>query len=94
MNVLCHIEKEEDICEIKGGTVPTGRVVGIFQRNWRPYCGSFEETDKEQGTVLFLSVNRRLPKIKVRILDTIVTLMILKPLLTRLTRLSRLSHLT
>jgi exosome complex exonuclease DIS3/RRP44 len=62
---LCATEKEEDICEIKGGTVPTGRIVGIFQRNWRPYCGSFEETEKEQGTVLFLSVNRRLPKIKV-----------------------------
>lgn len=56
---------EDDICEVKGDAVPTGRVVGIFERRWRPYCGSFEETEKTQGSVLFLSVNARVPKIKV-----------------------------
>lgn len=69
----------------------TGRVVGIIKRNWRPYCGSFEVTDKKSGMslhptplcwslkaspqydrvfcrvghVLFLSVNKRIPKIRV-----------------------------
>lgn len=44
---------------------PTGRVVGIFKRNWRPYCGSLEVSDKKKGTILFLSVNKRIPKIKI-----------------------------
>jgi hypothetical protein len=43
--------------------VRTGRIVGIVERRWRPYCGSLEETDKQTGNVLFLSVNRKIPKV-------------------------------
>jgi len=47
------------------GVKATARVVGIFKRNWRPYCGSLEVSSKKRGTVLFLSVNKRIPKIKI-----------------------------
>lgn len=30
----------------------TGRVVGIVERRWRPYCGSFELTDKKSGLLV------------------------------------------
>jgi exosome complex exonuclease DIS3/RRP44 len=56
---------EVDIARGASSAKATGRVVGIFKRNWRPYCGSLEVSDKKKGTVLFLSVNKRIPKIKI-----------------------------
>jgi exosome complex exonuclease DIS3/RRP44 len=47
-------------------SVPTGMVVGIIKRNWRQYCGSLEVTDKKEGTVFFLAVDQRVPKIKIK----------------------------
>jgi exosome complex exonuclease DIS3/RRP44 len=47
------------------GARPTGKVVGIFKRNWRPYCGSLEVSNKKKGNVLFLSVNKRIPRIRI-----------------------------
>jgi exosome complex exonuclease DIS3/RRP44 len=48
---------------------PTGRVVGIIQRNWRKYCGSLEpprsETDVKSSS-LFVPVDRKIPKIKIQ----------------------------
>ncbi len=49
-----------------GDPVPTGKVVGIWTRNTKPYCGSIEETDKHEGSVFFLPVNKRIPKILIR----------------------------
>ena len=57
---------EADTLGVTGGERPTAKVVGIFKRNWRPYCGSLEVTDKKKGSVLFLSVNKRIPKIKIQ----------------------------
>jgi exosome complex exonuclease DIS3/RRP44 len=57
--------KEDTSSDNSGPTRATGKIVGIIKRNWRPYCGSFEVTDKKTGTVLFLSVNKRIPKIRV-----------------------------
>jgi len=50
---------------------PTGRVVGIIRRNWRPLCGSIEWSDssvanKNADYVLFVPINRRVPKLKVK----------------------------
>lgn len=42
--------------------VPTGEIVGIITEGNRVYCGSIEKTDKETGTVVFLPINRRIPK--------------------------------
>jgi len=47
------------------GARPTGRVVGIHKRNWRPYCGSLEVSTKKKGSLLFLSVNKRIPRIRI-----------------------------
>jgi exosome complex exonuclease DIS3/RRP44 len=57
---------EADTLGVTSGARPTAKVVGIFKRNWRPYCGSLEVTDKKKGSVLFLSVNKRIPKIKIQ----------------------------
>jgi len=46
-------------------TVPTAKVVAIWQRNTKPYCGSIEETDKKEGRVFFLPINKRIPKIQI-----------------------------
>ena len=39
-----------------------GRIVSILQRNWRPYCGSIDESSSV-GRVLFLPIDGRIPKI-------------------------------
>jgi exosome complex exonuclease DIS3/RRP44 len=53
--------------------VPTGIVVGIIKRNWRPYCGtidksSIQETNSSTSiqTVFFWSMDKRIPKIRIR----------------------------
>ncbi|KAJ7555172.1 hypothetical protein O6H91_05G024900 [Diphasiastrum complanatum] len=50
---------------------PTGRVIGIIKRNWRPYCGSLEPMPLPAGgggTVhaLFVAADRRIPKIRIQ----------------------------
>eukprot|EP00741_Cyanophora_paradoxa_P002860 tig00000640_g2776.t1 len=52
-----------------GEKQPTGRVLGVIKRNWRPYCGSIE-TDADGNPprgekVLFVAVDRKIPKIRI-----------------------------
>lgn len=47
------------------GAVPTAEIVGIWSRELKPICGVLEETDKTEGNVLFLPVNRRYPKMMI-----------------------------
>jgi exosome complex exonuclease DIS3/RRP44 len=54
-----------DVAASVSGAKPTGKVVGIFKRNWRPYCGSLEVSTKKKGNLLFLSVNKRIPRIRI-----------------------------
>jgi len=42
-----------------------GKVVGVIEKNWRGYCGSLEETDKQGGHVLFVPIDFRIPKIRI-----------------------------
>ncbi|KAL2087626.1 hypothetical protein ACEWY4_016454 [Coilia grayii] len=45
---------------------PTGRVVGIIKRNWRPYCGMLSVSLIKQATRhLFTPADRRIPKIRI-----------------------------
>ncbi|XP_048197208.1 exosome complex exonuclease RRP44 [Perognathus longimembris pacificus] len=45
---------------------PTGRVVGIIKRNWRPYCGMLSRSDiKESRRHLFTPADRRIPRIRI-----------------------------
>ncbi|GJQ10975.1 hypothetical protein GpartN1_g2766.t1 [Galdieria partita] len=43
---------------------PSGRVIAIKRRNWRPYCGSLQAKSSSYLT-LFVPVDRRIPKIKI-----------------------------
>jgi len=47
--------------------VPTGRVVGVLQRNWRPYVVTLEEGDQGSGHILAIPLDYKIPKIRVRI---------------------------
>lgn len=50
-----------------GKPVPTGKVVAIAQRNWRPYCGTVSESSYNGGdNALFVPIDRSIPKIRVR----------------------------
>ncbi|EFA82959.1 putative exoribonuclease [Heterostelium album PN500] len=56
-----------------GDGQPTGRVVGIIKRNWKPYCGAVEfkgdinsVVTNQQQQLLFVAIDRRIPKIRIR----------------------------
>ncbi|XP_033115744.1 exosome complex exonuclease RRP44-like [Anneissia japonica] len=45
---------------------PTGRVVGIIKRNWRPYCGILQPSLLKEGTRhLFIAAEKRIPKVRI-----------------------------
>ncbi|KAB1267766.1 Exosome complex exonuclease RRP44 [Camelus dromedarius] len=45
---------------------PTGRIVGIIKRNWRPYCGMLSKSDiKESRRHLFTPADKRIPRIRI-----------------------------
>jgi exosome complex exonuclease DIS3/RRP44 len=57
--------------------IPTGRIVGIIKRNWRPYCGTIEGSRNTQSggvvgasgstqNVFFWPMDSRIPKIRIR----------------------------
>jgi exosome complex exonuclease DIS3/RRP44 len=51
------------------GSEPTGRVVGVIQRNWRHYCGSIEPeegNDVVTERVLVSPVDKKVPRIIIR----------------------------
>jgi len=62
-------EKEEDEQVIDKPDVkklPSGRIVGIIKRNWRPYCGILQVSDLPDATRhLFVPSEKRIPKIRV-----------------------------
>ncbi|XP_045070459.1 exosome complex exonuclease RRP44-like [Coregonus clupeaformis] len=63
---------EEEEAELKRGLSgaesrkPTGRVVGIIKRNWRPFCGMlFLSQIKEATRHLFTPADRCIPRIRI-----------------------------
>ncbi|NWW76716.1 RRP44 exonuclease, partial [Climacteris rufus] len=45
---------------------PTGKIVGIIKRNWRPYCGMLSKSQiKEARRHLFTPADRRIPRIRI-----------------------------
>uniref|UniRef100_A0A8B9RBT4 DIS3 exosome endoribonuclease and 3'-5' exoribonuclease n=1 Tax=Astyanax mexicanus TaxID=7994 RepID=A0A8B9RBT4_ASTMX len=45
---------------------PTGRVVGIIKRNWRPFCGMLNQSQiKEATRHIFTPADRRIPRIRI-----------------------------
>uniref|UniRef100_A0A673K993 Protein DIS3 homolog n=1 Tax=Sinocyclocheilus rhinocerous TaxID=307959 RepID=A0A673K993_9TELE len=62
-------DAEEDETENKVNSSvlqPTGRVVGIIKRNWRPFCGMLSQSMiKEATRHLFTPADRRIPRIRI-----------------------------
>uniref|UniRef100_A0A673CVA2 Exosome complex exonuclease RRP44 n=1 Tax=Sphaeramia orbicularis TaxID=375764 RepID=A0A673CVA2_9TELE len=55
-------EEEEKAVSVK----PTGKVVGIIKRNWRPFCGMLNVSQiKESTRHLFTPADRRIPRIRI-----------------------------
>ncbi|XP_075708446.1 exosome complex exonuclease RRP44 [Rhinoderma darwinii] len=45
---------------------PSGKVVGVIKRNWRPYCGMLSRSQiKESTRHLFTPADRRIPRIRI-----------------------------
>ncbi|XP_069495530.1 exosome complex exonuclease RRP44 isoform X1 [Ambystoma mexicanum] len=66
------IEKEEEkekmlkTTVIKSMSKPSGRVIGIIKRNWRPYCGMLSKSlIKEARKHLFTPADRSIPRIRI-----------------------------
>uniref|UniRef100_H2Y6C0 Protein DIS3 homolog n=1 Tax=Ciona savignyi TaxID=51511 RepID=H2Y6C0_CIOSA len=58
------IKDEENSKQTVG--VPTGKVVGIIKRNWRPYCGILESFGSPEMTRhLFTPAEKRIPRIRI-----------------------------
>jgi exosome complex exonuclease DIS3/RRP44 len=46
--------------------LPSGRIVGIIKRNWRPYCGILQASNLPDSTRhLFIPTEKRIPKIRI-----------------------------
>uniref|UniRef100_A0AAY4E8K5 RNB domain-containing protein n=1 Tax=Denticeps clupeoides TaxID=299321 RepID=A0AAY4E8K5_9TELE len=57
---------EEEVEDKASILKPTGRVVGIIKRNWRPYCGLLSQSNiKEATRHLFTPDDRRIPRIRI-----------------------------
>ncbi|KAF7726252.1 exosome catalytic subunit dis3 [Apophysomyces ossiformis] len=79
---MMHGEKETDtsdnkaamdVDESQGEGEPTGRVVGIIRKKWRPYCGFIvkKSVHSKKGStapesVLFRAIDRRIPAIRIK----------------------------
>ncbi|XP_029458877.1 exosome complex exonuclease RRP44 [Rhinatrema bivittatum] len=45
---------------------PSGRVVGIIKRNWRPFCGMLSKSQIKEATKhLFTPADRRIPRVRI-----------------------------
>lgn len=67
IDVTTKQEKKNDRSVMKREPIPTGRVVAIAQRSWRPYCGTVSEKSFKGGdSALFVPIDRSVPKIRVR----------------------------
>ncbi|XP_034040977.1 exosome complex exonuclease RRP44 isoform X3 [Thalassophryne amazonica] len=62
-------EEEEEALKVSTADIvrkPTGKVVGIIKRNWRPYCGMLNVSQiKESTRHLFTPADRRIPRIRI-----------------------------
>lgn len=66
IDVAKNIMNDKARNDMKRDGVPTGRVVAIAQRNWRPYCGTISEKSYNGGErALFVPIDRKVPKIRV-----------------------------
>ncbi|TRY82537.1 hypothetical protein DNTS_005849 [Danionella cerebrum] len=61
-----HEDKMKSVVLESSVLKPTGKVVGIIKRNWRPYCGMLSQSQiKEATRHLFTPADRRIPRIRI-----------------------------
>ncbi|XP_013857040.1 exosome complex exonuclease RRP44 [Austrofundulus limnaeus] len=62
-------DEEEKVLKLSAAEAarkPTGKVVGIIKRNWRPFCGMLNLSQiKESTRHLFTPADRRVPRIRI-----------------------------
>ncbi|XP_037535703.1 exosome complex exonuclease RRP44 [Nematolebias whitei] len=62
-------DEEEKVLKLSAAEAarkPTGKVVGIIKRNWRPFCGMLNVSQiKESTRHLFTPADRRIPRIRI-----------------------------
>uniref|UniRef100_A0A8C3ANB8 Exosome complex exonuclease RRP44 n=1 Tax=Cyclopterus lumpus TaxID=8103 RepID=A0A8C3ANB8_CYCLU len=59
-------EEDEEKSVTEAARKPTGKVVGIIKRNWRPFCGMLNLSQiKESTRHLFTPADRRIPRIRI-----------------------------
>uniref|UniRef100_A0A1A7Y0C5 Exosome complex exonuclease RRP44 n=1 Tax=Iconisemion striatum TaxID=60296 RepID=A0A1A7Y0C5_9TELE len=62
-------DEEEKVLRLSAAEAarkPTGKVVGIIKRNWRPFCGMLNVSQiKESSRHLFTPADRRVPRIRI-----------------------------
>uniref|UniRef100_A0A8C6Q7W1 Exosome complex exonuclease RRP44 n=1 Tax=Nothobranchius furzeri TaxID=105023 RepID=A0A8C6Q7W1_NOTFU len=59
-------EEEKVLSAAEAARKPTGKVVGIIKRNWRPFCGMLNVSQiKESTRHLFTPADRRVPRIRI-----------------------------
>uniref|UniRef100_A0A3P9M311 Exosome complex exonuclease RRP44 n=1 Tax=Oryzias latipes TaxID=8090 RepID=A0A3P9M311_ORYLA len=59
-------EKALRISAAEAAGKPTGKIVGIIKRNWRPFCGMLNVSQiKESTRHLFTPADRRIPRIRI-----------------------------
>lgn len=70
MQEIAHDEKDPSLRTQTDNTAdlsPTGRVVAISRRGWRPYCGAISGTSFTGGErALFVPTDRKVPKIRIK----------------------------
>ncbi|XP_075055918.1 exosome complex exonuclease RRP44 [Mixophyes fleayi] len=62
------VEEKEKMLKTdeKSMAKPSGKVVGIIKRNWRPYCGMLSKSQiKESTRHLFTPADRNIPRIRI-----------------------------
>jgi exosome complex exonuclease DIS3/RRP44 len=67
-------EKDREDMNVDGvDLIPTGRVVGIIKRNWRPFCGTIDASSVQATStmtaiqnVFFWAMDKKIPKIRIR----------------------------
>ncbi|XP_022091521.1 exosome complex exonuclease RRP44-like [Acanthaster planci] len=59
-------EENESVSSQPTNSQPSGKVVGIVKRNWRPYCGVLQPSNNTEGTRhLFMAAEKKIPKIRI-----------------------------
>uniref|UniRef100_A0A8C7ZLU8 Exosome complex exonuclease RRP44 n=1 Tax=Oryzias sinensis TaxID=183150 RepID=A0A8C7ZLU8_9TELE len=59
-------EEKAVISAAEAAGKPTGKIVGIIKRNWRPFCGMLNVSQiKESTRHLFTPADRRIPRIRI-----------------------------